>query len=165
MRGPLRRPGGNGEASLARTATPSDFSRVVRHLVDTLDDGNRSAFARRVGVSVHSPSRWMASGTVSIESLLRLCMQLGVRPIHFLLRGGDLPVGPREVRAPPGQRRRSTIDWDQIDARFEAMLRDPETVSLRKAARTLGVRVNSLRKRLPGRVRELRCWARRMDTS
>ena len=148
----------------SRTATPRDFSRVVRHLVDTLDGGNRSAFARRIGVSVHSPSRWIASGTVSIDSLLRLCMQLGARPIHFLLRGGDVPVGPREVQAPPSQRRRSAIDWDQIDARFEAMLRDPETVSLREAARTLGVRVNSLRKRLPGRVRELRRRERRMDT-
>ncbi len=100
----------------SRAATPRDFSHAVRHLVDTLGDGNRSAFARRIGVSVHSPSRWMATGTVGIESLLRLCMQLGLHPIQFLLRSGDLPVGPREVRAPPRPRRRSPIDWDRIDA-------------------------------------------------
>ena len=145
-------------------ATPRDFSNAVQHLVDTLDSGNRSAFSRRIGVSVHSPSRWIATGTLGIDSLLRLCLQLGARPVHFLLRSCEIPVGPPEVPEPPSPRRRSAVDWDRIDASFRAILRDSESMNLREVARTLGVRVNSLRKRLPERVREFRCQGQRTDT-
>ena len=141
--------------------TRAEFSRVVRRLVDALDDGNRSAFARRVCVSVHTPSRWIRSGTIRLDSLLRLGARLGLQPVDLLLRDRNLRFGPMEVDVSPCQRRRSGIDWLRVERELDAMLAGTDAISLRDAARRLGVRVNSLRKRLPAHVARLRGHARR----
>ena len=140
--------------------TRRDFSGTVRWLVDELDSGNRSAFSRRIGVSVHTPSRWIRSGTIRLDSLLQLCARLGFRLVDLLLRDRGIRFGPIEVEDFPRPRRRSAIDWLQVERELDAILGRTEAMSLRDAARMVGVRVNSLRKRLPEKVEELRQRAR-----
>ena len=137
-----------------------EFSRTIRWLVDELDSGNRSAFARRIGVSVHTPSRWIGSGTIRLDSLLRLSARLGLQPVDLLLREREIRMGTQQVDALPRQRRRSAVDWHRVERELDAMLDGTEAVSLRDAARRLGVRVNSLRKRLPAHVAKWRRQAR-----
>ena len=136
--------------------TRDDFSDVIRRLVQKCDSGNRSAFSRRVGVSVHTPSRWIRTGTIRIDSLLQLCMRLGLDPVDLLLRGRKIHSRPMAIRELPSRRRRSEINWDRVAMEFDAILCGPELPSLRDVARTLGVRVNSLRKRLPEKIDKLR---------
>ena len=141
-------------------AAREEFSGVVRRLVEELDSGNRSAFARRIGVSVHTPSRWIGSGTIRLDSLLRLSARLGLQPVDLLLRERKIRMGTQQVDALPRQRRRSAVDWHRVERQLDAMLDGTEAVSLRDAARRLGVRVNSLRKRLPAHVAKWRRQAR-----
>ncbi len=69
--------------------------------------------------------------------------------------------GPIEVEDFPRQRRRSVINWLQVEWDLDAMLEGTEAMSLHDAARMLGVRVNSLRIRLPAKTEELRQHSRR----
>ena len=124
-------------------------------LLDKLDDGNRSAFSRQVSVSVHSPSRWTRSGTIRLDSLLQLCGRLGLWPVDLLLRSRGIRFGPVEVEDFP-RRRRSAIDWLQVERELDALFEGSEAMSLLDAARMLGVRANSLWKRLPAKVEKLR---------
>ena len=140
--------------------TPTAFSSAIRWPVEELDDGNRSAFSRRVGVSVDTPSSWIWSETIRPDSLLQLCARLGFQPDNLLLRDRDIRFAALAVEDFPRQRRRSTIDWLRVERQLDAMLEGTEAVSLRDAARIFGVRVNSLQKRLPAKVENLRQRAR-----
>ena len=105
-----------------RVAARRDFSELVRWLVNECDGGNRSAFARRLGVSVHTPSRWIQAGVIRIDSLLLLCMRLGLRPAGLLLGDGPPRFGPVEVDSFPERRRRSNVNWARVDEDFKAII-------------------------------------------
>ena len=69
---------------------------------------------------------------------------------NFLAMGGPTSreqVRPVEVDVFPWQRRRSAIDWLRVERELDAMFTGTDAISLHDAARKLGLRVNSLRKR------------------
>ena len=99
--GAFAQSGNQAARCLGSVMTRAGFSRVIHGLVEECDSGNRSAFSRRVGVSVHTPSRWIRTGTIRIDSLLRLCMRLGLQPVDLLLRNREVRFGPLEVREFP----------------------------------------------------------------
>lgn len=68
---------------------PRELGRRLLTLLYHLDDGNRSAFARRFGVSLPTPGHWIRTGVIRFDFLLRICWRASVRPTSLLL--ADIP--------------------------------------------------------------------------
>ena len=54
-------------------------------MLDVLDSGNQSAFARRFGVALPTPRNWMRSGSIRFDYLLRVCWRTRLHPLALLL--------------------------------------------------------------------------------
>ena len=69
-----------------RIAAPAELARRLLRLLEALDEGNRSAFARRFGVSVSTPAHWLSTGIIRFEHLLRGCWRSSIHPGTLLLQ-------------------------------------------------------------------------------
>lgn len=80
------------------------WSREIDTLIDRFDHGNKSAFARRIGLTRQTVMRWLAQETdTSLESVRQVLDQLRLSQEEqgeLLTRVGYLPVGG-SMPAPP----------------------------------------------------------------
>ena len=58
-------------------------------LLHHLDEGNRSAFARRIDVSLPTPGHWIRTGVIRFDYVLRICWRASLPPTRLLL--ADIP--------------------------------------------------------------------------
>ena len=68
---------------------PRELGARVFALLHHLDDGNRSACARRFDVSLPTPGHWIRTGVIRFDYVLRICWRSSLRPTRLLL--ADIP--------------------------------------------------------------------------
>ncbi len=67
---------------------------MLQALIDHYDNGNKSQFAKRLGVSAQGVSTWLSRGTLDIELIYSKCENLNSQ---WLLTGrGDMLADPAE---------------------------------------------------------------------
>jgi hypothetical protein len=70
------------------------WAHEIARLIQEEDGGNKSAFARRVGIGIRSVDRWLArTVNVSEESVRDVCRALNLPPLPMLVRVGYYQEG------------------------------------------------------------------------
>lgn len=149
-------------AAAPKLVMPPRRGQIVQAItssVESLVGGNRSAWARELGLPLGTVASWHWGDTVpTLPLLLLLCSRLGTRPFRFLMGdedGMDRVCGESSLVADlPDQvpRVRASFDREAMRCTLEAVLSSDEQPppSLIEVARRLGQTYAGLRKHLPG---------------
>lgn len=128
-------------------------------IVELVEGGNLSAFARRVGVTRNAVTHWVRRGTIHLDLLLLASWCVGLKPAELF--AAEDPVGKvrpgRWQRSGTGERgtRWARRDWRAVDRRFDDIVRASPAERLGDVAAQLGVDTALLRERCPERVAAL----------
>ncbi|MCC7371150.1 MAG: TniQ family protein [Chloroflexi bacterium] len=154
-------------AAAPRLATPPRREQITRTLaasVEQVTGGNRSAWARRLGLTTGAPDNWHP-GTMrpSLERLLQVCCALGTTPLRFFLGDPGSADPPHDglrivPEGPPNPwRLRPPLHRLTMQRDLEAVLASDEQPppSLREVAQRLGDTALYLRHHLPDLCRAI----------
>ena len=141
-----------GEAA----ASPLILKSRMLKIVEVIEGGNVSAFARRVGVTRNAVKHWLRQGTIHLDLLLLMSWCVGLKPADLFTAEDPLEyVGlGRWQRAGIGERGTRWVrrDWNAVCRRFDEIVSTTPAVRLRDVAARLGVDTALLRERFPDRV-------------
>ena len=150
--------------NLATFPRREQLTRTLAASVEQVAGGNRSAWARRLGLTTGSHDNWH-TGMMrpSLERLLQVCCSLGTTPLRFFLGDPGLAAPPREglrivPEGPPSPwHLRPPSHRQAMQRALEAVLTADEQPppSLREVAQRLGDTVLYLRHHLPNLCRAI----------
>ncbi len=127
---------------------------AVRHIIEEMDGGQSTRFAKRVGVSKATVHYWLQNDkTPALEASLSVASQSGISLAKLLTGDMDDWKAPTEGQQlalalfKPEPRRRAPrreLDWDEIEDQLQRFLLLPTPISVREAARRLEVEPRQL---------------------
>ena len=134
----------------------SCLAEAVAKLVEFVEGGNVSAFARRVGVTPNTVRHWRKAGTIHLDLLLVMCAGLGLRPFELFGNYDIVELFRARGSTPPGFALRGNRwvrrDWTIVGRRFDDCVRECPSIRFKEIAARLGVNEALLRERLRDQV-------------
>ena len=93
---------------------------MLQALIEHYDNGNKSQFAKRLGISAQGVSTWLSRGTLDIETIFAKCE--GVNP-EWLLTGEGAMLNDDEKKTIPSPRMVEVTAeaWDIIKKQAESL--------------------------------------------
>ncbi len=141
------------------TPSPLVLQSRMSGIVEIVEGGNVSAFARRVGVTRNAVKHWLRQGTIHLDLLLLASWCVGLQPAELFAAEdplGNVCLGRWQTSAASERGTRwSRRDWNAVGCRFDEIVRATPHVRLRDVAARLRVDTALLRDRLPDRVAAL----------
>ncbi len=139
--------------------SPLVFTSRMAGIVEIVEGGNVSAFARRVGVTRNAVKHWLRRGTIHLDLLLLVSWCIGLEPTELFASEdplGNVCLGRWQTSGASERGTRwSRRDWDAVGRRFDEIVRATPSVRLRDVAAHLRVDTALLRERLPDRAAAL----------
>lgn len=144
------------EAQQRMDAAPmrQDLLNAIQHIMDEMDGGRSSHFAKRVGLSKSTVHHWLRSeGTPTLEMSMQVASQSGMGVTELLcgeVNSWQAPSDGQQLALklllPPAKRRGSPreIDWADVELQLQRFLLDPKPISVLEAARVLDVEARQL---------------------
>ncbi len=144
------------EAQQRMDAAPmrQDLLNAIQHIMDEMDGGRSSHFARRVGLSKSTVHHWLQSeGRPTLEMSMQVASQSGMNLTELLCGDTHSWKAPSDgqqltlkLLLPPAKRRGSPreIDWADVELQLQRFLQHPTPISVLEAARELDVEARQL---------------------
>lgn len=144
------------EAQQRLDVAPSrqELLHAIQHIMDEMDGGRSSHFARRVGLSKSTVHHWLQSeGSPTLEMSMQVASQSGMDMTELLCGDTSSWKAPSEgqqltlkLLLPPAKRRGSPreIDWADVELQLQRFLQHPTPISVLEAARRLDVEARQL---------------------
>ena len=144
------------EAQQRLDAVPmrQDLLNAIQHIMDEMDGGRSSHFARRVGLSKSTVHHWLQSeGKPTLEMSMQVASQSGINLTALLCGDTNSWKAPSDgqqltlkLLLPPAKRRAlaRVINWSDVEHQLQRFLQYPKPISVLEAARVLDVEARQL---------------------
>ena len=161
------------QGTVSAYANPEGFPLMLKKSASSEGYGSIQDLARFLGVAGCVAKDWMAGHHLpTFESFVLVCMRLGVDPLHVAIfprreargecaypKGEIRPWWPQINRQLPCSfsGRRGPEFWNNVTKGLSRMLSGPEVgrLSVTRAAKTLGINSETLKKRYPDKYARL----------
>lgn len=129
------------------------LNHALRQIIEEMDGGQCSRFARRVGLSKSTVHYWLQGGTTpTLDASLRVAAQAGMGLTQLLTGATEHWNPPKDeqitlalFKRESGRRApRRDIDWETVEANLQAFLILPIPISVREASRRMGLEARQL---------------------